>query len=63
MAASPSLLMTDSADSTSTTAGSSTGSYLIPRTLYSQLMMAVRKKLVLRALAAMVIGPASIPGS
>jgi HK97 family phage major capsid protein len=55
--------MTDSKDSTSSTAGSSTGSYLIPRTLYSELITAVRKKLVFRALASKVIGPASIPGS
>jgi|SRR3990167_1513525 len=58
-----SLLATDSKDSSSATAGSSTGSYLIPRTLYGDLIRAVRKKLVLRALAARVIGPASIPGS
>lgn len=63
MGTSPSLLATDGKDSTSATAGSSTGSYLIPRTLYNTLIMAVRKKLVLRALAAKVIGPASIPGS
>ncbi|RLG70165.1 MAG: phage major capsid protein [Candidatus Iainarchaeum archaeon] len=59
----PSLLTTDSKDSTSATAGSSTGSYLIPRTLYSTLIRAVRKKLVLRALAAFVIGPKNIRGS
>ena len=63
MPQSPTLLGTDSKDSTSSTAGSSTGSYLIPRTLYSELQRAVRKNLVLRALAAKVIGPASIPGS
>jgi len=63
MPVSNTLLMTDSKDSSSTTAGSSTGSYLIPRTLYSQLVMANRKKLVLRALAAKMIGPSSIPGS
>lgn len=63
MGTSPQLLATDSKDSTSSTAGSSTGSYLIPRTLYSELIVAVRKKLVLRALAARVIGPGSIPGS
>ena len=57
------LLSTDSKSSTDTTAGSSTGSYLIPRTLFSQMVMANRKKLVLRALAAKMIGPASIPGS
>ena len=63
MPQSASWLSTDSKDSSSATAGSSTGSYLIPRTLYSDLIMAVRKKLVLRALAAKVIGPGSIPGS
>ena len=63
MPTSPSLLSTDSKSSTDTTAGSSTGSYTIPRTLYSSLITAVRKRLVLRALAAKVIGPASIPGS
>jgi len=55
--------MTDGKDSSASTAGSSTGSYLIPRTLYGELIRAVRKKLVLRALAARVIGPGSIPGS
>ena len=63
MGTSPQLLATDSKDSSSATAGSSTGSYTIPRTLYSTLIKAVRKKLVLRPLAAMVIGPGSIPGS
>lgn len=63
MPTSPSLLTTDGKNATSSTAGSSTGSYLIPRTLFSQLQLAVRKKLVLRALAAKVIGPSSIPGS
>jgi HK97 family phage major capsid protein len=57
------LLTTDGKDSSSTTAGSSTGSYLIPRTLFRELVLAVRKNLVFRALAARVIGPASIPGS
>jgi len=63
MPQSPSLLATDSKDSSSSTAGSSTGSYLIPRTLYGTLITAVRKNLILRALAAKVIGPGSIPGS
>lgn len=57
------LLTTDSKQSGATTAGSSTGSYLIPRTLYNTLVAAMRKKLVFRALAAKVIGPAGIPGS
>jgi len=57
------LLSTDGKNSTSSTEGSSTGSYLIPRTLYNTLISAVRKKLVLRSLAAKVIGPRSIPGS
>ena len=63
MPTSNTLLTTDSKDSSSATAGSSTGSYLIPRTLYNQLQRAVRKKLVLRALVSKVIGPSSIPGS
>lgn len=63
MPTSPMLLSTDSKSSTDATAGSSTGSYLIPRTLYSELQKAVRKNLVLRALAVKVIGPKSIPGS
>lgn len=63
MPTSPSLLTTDSKDSSAATAGSSTGSYLVPRTLYSELVRAVRKNLVLRSLAAKVIGPSSIPGS
>ena len=57
------LLTTDSKDSTSTTAGSSSGSSLIPRTLYATLIAAVRKQLVFRPLAAQIIGPNSIPGS
>jgi len=57
------LLTTDGANSTSTTAGSSTGSYLIPRTLFATLIKAVRKNLVFRPLAALLIGPGSIPGS
>jgi len=56
------LLSTDNADFASTTAGSSTASYLIPRTLYPSVMNAVRKNLILRGLAAMIFGPASIPG-
>lgn len=63
MPQSNSLLATDSKDSSSTTAGSSTGSYLIPRTLYSTLIEAARKRLVWRALASRIIGPSSIPGS
>jgi len=63
MAQSNTILTTDNKDRTSATAGSSTGSYLIPKKLYSQLLKAVRKNLVLRALAAKVIGPKSIPGS
>lgn len=63
MGTSNTLLHTDSKSSTSATAGSSTGSYLIPRTLFSTLITAIRKKLVLRALASRVIGPGSIPGS
>jgi len=35
---------------------------LIPRTLLPEVMNAVRKKLILRGLAARVFGPASIPG-
>jgi len=57
------LLATDSKDAFSATAGSSGGSYLIPRTLYSELIKDVKKNLILRALAAKVIGPGSIKGS
>lgn len=57
------ILTTDNKDRTSATPGSSTGSYLIPKQLYGQLLMAVRKNMVFRALAAKVIGPKSIPGS
>jgi len=57
------LLTSDGKSSTSATAGSSTGSYLIPRTLFNVLVMAVRNNQVFRALAAKVIGPSSIPGS
>lgn len=57
------LLYTDSKDAFSSTAGSSTGSYLVPRTLYSKLIEDVKKKLVLRALAAIVIGPNDFKGS
>jgi len=51
------ILKTDGADFASASAGSSTSSYLIPRTLYSEMLMAVRKKLVLSALAMKRIGP------
>lgn len=61
--ASGTILVTDGKDAFSTTAGSSTASYLIPRTLYGELIKAVRKNLVLSALAARRISPASIPGS
>jgi len=57
------LLMTDGKNAASSTAGSSTGSYLIPHVLYNQLVMAVRRDLVLSGLAAMRFGPSSIPGS
>jgi HK97 family phage major capsid protein len=56
------MLNTGSADFASTTANSGTTSYLIPRTLLPEVMNAVRKKLVLRGLAARVFGPGSIPG-
>jgi len=61
--ASGTLLMTDGKDFASSAAGSSTASYLIPRSLYGELMKAVRKNLVLSSLAARRIGPSSIPGS
>jgi len=57
------LLTTDSKSSTDSTAGTSTGSYLIPRTLYGSLFKAMRRNLVMSALAAKRIGPESIPGS
>ena len=39
------------------------GSVLIPATIYSTLQSAVRKKLIFRRLAAMIVGPAGVPGS
>jgi len=56
------LLSTDGKDFASSSAGSSTGSYLVPRALLGEVMNAVRKKLVLRSLAARVFGPSQIPG-
>jgi len=56
-------LTTDGADFASSTAGTSTASYTIPRTLYGTLLEAVRKKLVLRQFAAKIVPPSSIPGS
>lgn len=61
--ASGTILVTDKKNAFSSTAGSSTGSYLIAKTLYGELIRAVRKNLVLSPLAARRIGPASIPGS
>ena len=55
--------MTDNKNRTSATAGSSTASFLIPQVLFSKLLMAVRKKLIFRALSAKMIGPKSVPGS
>lgn|SRR3990167_9939284 len=57
------LLTTDSKEVSSSTAGTSTGSYLIPTTLFGELIRAMRKNLVLSGLAAKRIGPDSIPGS
>lgn len=57
------LLYTDGKDFASATAGSSGGSRLIPRSLFKELMSDVKKNLIFRALAARVIGPASVPGS
>lgn len=56
------ILTTDNADFASATAGSSTMSYLVPRKLLGEVINSVRKRLVLRGLAARVFGPASIPG-
>jgi len=56
------MLNTGSADFASSTANTATTSYLIPRTLLPSVLNAVRKKLVLRGLAARVFGPSSIPG-
>jgi|TARA_Y100000310_G_scaffold140352_2_gene139791 HK97 family phage major capsid protein len=56
------LLGTGSADFASATANTATTSFLIPRTLLPEVINAVRKKLVLRGLAARVFGPAAIPG-
>ena len=57
------LLHTDSKQSGATTAGSSTASHLIPRTLYGTLFAALKRNLVLSSLAARRIGPESVPGS
>ena len=56
------ILNTGSADFASASANSGTTSYLIPRTLLTEVMDAVRKQLVLRGLAARVFGPGAIPG-
>jgi HK97 family phage major capsid protein len=57
------ILRTDGADAMSATAGTSTGSYLVPRNLYAELIKAVRKNLVLSSLAARRVGPSGIQGS
>jgi HK97 family phage major capsid protein len=57
------ILTTDGKDFASATAGTSTGSYTIPRSLFGELMRAVRKNLVLSSLAMRRVGPESIPGS
>ncbi len=56
------MLGTGSADFASSSASTQTTSYLIPRTLLPEVMNAVRKKLILRGLAARIFGPSSIPG-
>ena len=56
------ILTTGSSDFASSSANSATTSYLIPKTLYPNVINAVRKKLVLRGLAAKIFGPKSIPG-
>lgn len=56
------LLGTGSADFANSSANTATTSYMIPRTLLPEVMNAVRKKLILRGLAARVFGPSSIPG-
>lgn len=57
------LLTTDGKDSTSSTAGSSTASYLIPRKLYSRIFRQVRRKMFLSPLAVMRVPPSGVPGS
>lgn len=56
------ILTSDNADFASSTAGSGTMSYLIPRNLLGSVVNAVRKKLLLRGLAAKYYGPSAIPG-
>ncbi|MCK5613484.1 phage major capsid protein [Candidatus Pacearchaeota archaeon] len=56
------ILGTGQSDFAASSANTATTSYLIPRTLLPTVMNAVRKKLVLRGLAAMTFGPGSIPG-
>lgn len=63
MPQSASKLFTDGKQSGDATAGSSSGSHLIPRTLFNNLLMEMRKVLVLRQLVSRVIGPGSIGGS
>ena len=55
------LLGTGGADFASGTANTATTSFLSPRTLLPEVMNAVRKKLVLRGLAARIFGPGAIP--
>lgn len=57
------ILTTDGKDFASSTAGSATSSYTIPRNLFSELIRAVRRDLVLSALAMRRIGPTGIKGS
>lgn len=56
------IMNTGSADFASATASTSTGSYLIPRKLLGQVILSVRKNLVLRGLVAKMFGPSDIPG-
>lgn len=46
-----------------TTADGTVGTTLIPATIYNTLQSAVRRKLVFRPLAAIIVGPSGIPGS
>ena len=56
------MMTTGAKDFASSTASTSTGSYLIPRQLYGVVEKSVRRKLLLRGLAAKIFGPKDIPG-
>lgn len=56
------IMNTGKSDFASSTASTSTGSYLIPRKLLGEVIKSVRQNLVLRGLAARMFGPSDVPG-